>query len=93
MQKNSKYIGQVNPFWNVNLWGKYIQNQKNENNVNVTLRNATEENKKEKNKLENNIKDSSKKKGYLNYEQREYSPEFFESFYDNLRKWGKYETI
>ena len=35
----------------------------------------------------------SKKKGYLNYEQREYPPEFFESFYDNLRKWGKYETI
>lgn len=27
-KKNSKYIGQVNPFWNVNLWGQYIQNQK-----------------------------------------------------------------
>ena len=65
---------------------RFRENQKNENNVNVTLRNATEENKKEKNKLENNIKDSSKKKGYLNYEQREYSPEFLEGFYKNLRK-------
>ena len=65
---------------------RFREKNKNDNNVNVTLGNATEENKKENNKLENNIKDSSKKKGYLNYEQREYSPEFFENFYDNLRK-------
>lgn len=30
---------------------------------------------------------------YLNYEQREYPSGLFESLYDNLRKWGKYETI
>ena len=59
--------------------------KKNDNNVNVTLSNGTEENKKEKNKLENNKKDFSKRKGYLNYEQREYPPEFLESFYDNYK--------
>lgn len=65
---------------------RFRENQRNENNVNVTLSNETEENKKENNKLENNKKDFSKKKSYLNYEQREYSPEFLESLYDNLRK-------
>lgn len=122
-QKDSKYIEQVNPFRNDNLWGQYIyriknwdkyqsadkyeivkqqnrerqkrfrENQKDGNNVNVTLGNDGEKNKKENNKLENNKKDFSKKKGYLDYEQREYPPEFFEVLYDNLRKWGKNEGI
>ena len=61
---------------------RFRENQKNENNVNVTLGNGTEENKKENNKLEEN----KKKKGYLNYEQRDYSNIDWDSFYDNLRK-------
>ena len=65
---------------------RFRENQKNENNVNVTLGNGTEENKKENNKLENNINNSVKNKGYSNYEQREYPPEFLERFYKNLRK-------
>lgn len=51
---------------------RFRENQKNENNVSVTLSNGTEENKK--------------KKGYLNYEQRDYSNIDWDSFYANLRK-------
>lgn len=65
---------------------RFRGNQKNENNVNVTLGNGTEENKKENNKLEENKKDFSKKKSYLNYEQRDYSNFNWDSLYDNLRK-------
>ena len=65
---------------------RFRENQKNENNVNVTLDNGREENKKEKNKLEENKKDFSKKKGYLNYDQREYSNFDWDSLYANLRK-------
>ena len=72
---------------------RFRETQKDGNNVNVTLGNDGEKNKKENNKLENNKKDFSRKKGYLDYEQREYPPEFFEVLYDNLRKWGKYEGI
>lgn len=55
---------------------RFRENQKNENNVNVTLCNDIEENKK----------DFSKKKGYLDYDQRKYPSEFFDNLYDNLRK-------
>lgn len=65
---------------------RFRENQKDGNNVNVTLSNDGEKNKKEKNKLENNKKDFSRKKSCLDYEQREYPPEFFEVLYDNLRK-------
>ena len=65
---------------------RFRETQKDRNNVNVTLGNDGEKNKKENNKLENNKKDFSRKKGYLDYEQREYPPEFFEVLYDNLRK-------
>ena len=65
---------------------RFRENQKNENNVNVTLDNGIEENKKEKNKLEENKKDFSKKKGYLNYDQREYSNFDWDSLYANLGK-------
>jgi predicted phage replisome organizer len=65
---------------------RFRENQKDENNVNVTLGNDTEENRKENNKIENNKKDFLKKKGFSNYEQREYPSEFLESLYDNLRK-------
>ena len=50
-------------------------------------------NQKEDNKLENNKKDFSKKKGYLDYDQRKYPPEFYDNLYDNLRKLGNYEAI
>ena len=56
---------------------KYRDKLKNENNVIVTLGNGAEEKKKE------NIKTDYKKKSFCNYEQREYSPEFLESLYDN----------
>lgn len=65
---------------------RFREKSKDENNISVTLGNEIEENIKEKNKIENNKKDFSKRKSYLNYEQREYPPEFFEEFYDNLRK-------
>ena len=65
---------------------RFRENQKNDNNVNVTLSNGTEENKKENNKLEENKKDFSKKKGYLNYDQRDYSNFGWDSLYANLRK-------
>lgn len=65
---------------------RFREKNKENDNVNVMLGNDTEENKKEKNKIENDINNSSKNKGYSNYEQREYSPEFLEGFYKNLRK-------
>ena len=65
---------------------RFRENQKNENNVNVTLGNGTEENIKENNNLEESKKDFSKKKGYLNYEQRDYSNFDWDSLYANLRK-------
>lgn len=65
---------------------RFRENQKNENNVNVTLGNEAEENKKEKNKLEESKKDFSKKKGYLNYDKRDYSNFDWDSLYANLRK-------
>ena len=65
---------------------RFRETQKDGNNVNVTLGNDGEKNKKENNKLENNKKDFSRKKSCLDYEQREYPPEFFEVLYDNLRK-------
>lgn len=65
---------------------RFREKSKDENNITVTLGNDIEENIKEKNKIENNKKDFSKRKSYFNYEQREYPPEFFEEFYDNLRK-------
>lgn len=65
---------------------RFRENQKNENNVNVTLDNGIEENKKEKNKLEENKKDFSKKKGYLNYDQRDYFNFDWDSLYANLGK-------
>ena len=37
---------------------------------------------KEKNIIEKN----KYKSGYANYEQRHYPPEFFEQFYENLKK-------
>ena len=46
----------------------------------------TEENIKENNKLEESKKDFSKKKGYLNYDQRDYSNFDWDSLYANLRK-------
>ena len=57
---------------------RFRDKMKEENNVTVMLGNATEENKKENNKRD------IKKNKWCNYEQREYSPEFLESFYDNL---------
>lgn len=72
---------------------RFRENQKSENNVNVTLGIGTEDNKKENNRLEENKKDFSKKKSYLNYEQRDYSNFDWDRLYENLRKWGKYETI
>lgn len=65
---------------------RFRENQKNGNNVNVTLGNEAEENKKEKNKLEESKKDFSKKKGYLNYDQRDYSNFDWDSLYANLGK-------
>ena len=65
---------------------RFREKNKYDNNTNVTLGNETEDNKTENNKLENNKKDNSRKKSYCNYEQREYTPEFFEGLYDNLRK-------
>lgn len=65
---------------------RFRENQKSENNANVTLGNETEDNKKENNKLEENKKIFSKKKGYLNYEQRDYSNFDWDSLYDNFRK-------
>ena len=56
---------------------KYRDKLKDENNVIVTLGNGAEEKKKEY------IKTDYKKKNFCNYEQREYSPEFLESLYDN----------
>ena len=46
----------------------------------------TKTNKKENNKLEESKKDFSKKKGYLNYDQRDYSNFDLDSLYANLRK-------
>lgn len=63
---------------------RFRENQKNENNVNVTLGNEAEGNKKKK--LEESKKDFSKKKGYLNYDQRDYSNFDWDSLYANLRK-------
>ena len=65
---------------------RFREKNKYDNNANVTLGNETEDNKTENNKLENNKKDNSRKKSYCNYEQRKYTPEFFEGLYDNLRK-------
>ena len=65
---------------------RFRENQKNENNVNVTLGKEIEENKKENNKLEENKKDFLKKKSYLNYEQRDYSNFDWDSLYANFRK-------
>jgi len=56
---------------------KYRDKLKDENNVIVTLGNGAEEKKKEY------IKTDNKKKSFCSYEQREYSPEFLESLYDN----------
>lgn len=65
---------------------RFREKSKDENNITVTLGNDIEENIKEKNKIENNKKDFSKRRSYLDYEKREYPPEFFQEFYDNLRK-------
>lgn len=65
---------------------RFRENQKSENNVNVTLGNGTEDSKKENNRLEENKKDFSKKKSYLNYEQRYYSNFDWDSLYENLEK-------
>lgn len=59
---------------------RFREKSKEKNNVNVTLGNEIEENKKENNRRDN------KKSGFIKCEQREYSPEFLESLYDNLRK-------
>lgn len=59
---------------------RFREKSKEKNNVNVTLGNEIEENKKENNRRDN------KKSGFIKREQREYSPEFLESLYDNLRK-------
>ena len=56
---------------------KYRDKLKDENNVIVTLGNGVEDKKKE------HIKTDNKKKSFCNYEQREYSPGFLESLYDN----------
>ena len=56
---------------------RFRDKTKEDDNVTVTLGNAIEENKKENNKIDN------KKSRYCNYEQREYTPEFLESFYVN----------
>lgn len=56
---------------------RFRDKTKEDDNVTVTLGNAVEENKKENNKRDN------KKSRFCNYEQREYTPEFLESFYVN----------
>ena len=65
---------------------RFREKNKEDDNVNVTLGNDTEENKKEKDKTENNKTELSKNKTYFNYEQREYPPEYWEQFYENLKK-------
>lgn len=67
---------------------RFREKNKEDDNVNVTLGNDTEENKKEKKKTENNTRELSKNKTNFNYEQREYPPEYWEQFYENLKKEG-----
>ena len=56
----------------------------------ITLGNDTEDNIKENNKIEKSKKEFSKTLPYMNYEQRQYSDEFWEQLIDNNKKWGNY---
>ena len=52
----------------------------------ITLGNDTEDNIKENNKIEKSKKEFSKTLPYMNYEQRQYSDEFWEQLIDNNKK-------
>mgnify|MGYP004515602785 FL=1 len=65
---------------------RFREKNKEDDNVNVTLGNDTEDNIKENNKIEKSKKEFSKTLPYMNYEQRQYSDEFWEQLIDNNKK-------
>ena len=87
-QSADKYLKTLEP--NRERQRRFREKNKEDDNVNVTLGNDTEDNKIDKKRIEESKREFSKKKAYMNYEQREYPDDIWEKLIDNNRKWGNY---